>query len=74
LLFGMASLPFSLYLYDITRYPLIKNHTNPDFNIGNSNDIHQSIKDYVHYYNNERFSYALKYKTPAEFKSPLGFN
>ncbi|MCF7932300.1 MAG: hypothetical protein K9K93_03945 [Acholeplasmataceae bacterium] len=28
----------------------------------------------MHYYNNERFSYALKYKTPAEFKSQLGFH
>jgi transposase InsO family protein len=45
-----------------------------DFNIGKSNDVNQSIKDYVHYYNNERFSYALKYKTPAEFKSQLGFH
>lgn len=45
-----------------------------DFNIGKSNDVNQSIKEYVHYYNNERFSYALKYKTPAEFKSQLGFH
>jgi len=35
-----------------------------DFNLGNSNDLNQSIKDYVHYYDNERFSYALKCKTP----------
>ena len=45
-----------------------------DFNLGKSNDVHQSIKDYVHYFNNQRFSYALKYKTPAEFKSQLGFH
>jgi len=45
-----------------------------DFHLGKSNDVHKSIRKYVHYYNNERFSYALKYKTPAEFKSQLGFN
>jgi len=45
-----------------------------DFHLGKSNDVHKSIREYVHYYNNERFSYALKYKTPAEFKSQLGFN
>jgi len=43
-----------------------------DFNLGKSIDVHQSIKDYVHYFNNERFSYALKYKTPAEFKTLHG--
>lgn len=43
-----------------------------DFNLAESSDVHNSIKDYVHYYNNERFSYALKYKTPVEFKSQLG--
>lgn len=45
-----------------------------DFHLGKSKDVHKSIREYVHYYNNERFSYALKYKTPAEFKSQLGFN
>jgi len=33
-----------------------------DFNLAESSDVHNSIKDYVHYYNNERFSYALKIK------------
>ncbi|MDD3127592.1 MAG: IS3 family transposase [Candidatus Izemoplasmatales bacterium] len=32
------------------------------------------IKDYMHYYNNERCSYALKYKTPVAFKYQLGFH
>ncbi|HHU81276.1 MAG TPA: IS3 family transposase, partial [Gallicola sp.] len=27
---------------------------------------------YVYYYNNERPSYTLKYKTPAQFKNELG--
>lgn len=45
-----------------------------DFNLGKTNDVNRLIKEYVHYYNNERFSYALKYKTPAEFKSQLGIH
>ena len=44
-----------------------------DFNLGESNDVHQSIKKYVYYYNNHRFSYALKYKTPIQFKTELGY-
>jgi transposase InsO family protein len=43
-----------------------------DFNLGKSCDVHQAIKDYVSYYNNERPSYTLKYKTPAQFKNELG--
>ena len=45
-----------------------------DFNLGKSCDVHQTIKDYVSYYNNERPSYALKYKTPSQFKTDLGLN
>ena len=45
-----------------------------DFNLGKSCDVHQTIKDYVSYYNNERPSYALKYKTPSQFKTDIGLN
>jgi putative transposase len=45
-----------------------------DFSLGKSNDVHQSIKKYVHYFNNERFSYALNYKTPVQFKYEQGFH
>lgn len=44
-----------------------------DFNLGESNDVHKSIRKYVYYYNNHRFSYALKYKTPIQFKTELGY-
>ena len=42
-----------------------------DFKLRESNDVEQTIKDYVHYYNNERPAYSLKYKTPIQFKSEL---
>ena len=44
-----------------------------DFDLAHSIDVGQSIKGYVHYYNNERPAYSLKYKTPTQFKSELVF-
>ena len=44
-----------------------------DFDLANSNDVEALIKQYVNYYNNERPAYSLKYKTPAQFISELGF-
>ena len=45
-----------------------------DFKLKESNDIEKTIKDYVHYYNNERPAYSLKYKTPIQFKTELRLN
>jgi len=39
-----------------------------DFNINNSNDIHKSIEDYIHYFNYERPQCTLKYLTPIQYK------
>ena len=36
-----------------------------DFNLKESDDVAKAIKDYVHYFNNDRPSYSLKYKTPT---------
>ena len=44
-----------------------------DFNLNKSNDIKKTIDMYVKYYNNERPSYSLKYKTPSQFKTDMGF-
>ena len=44
-----------------------------DFNIRKSNDIPKLIEDYIYYYNNERPSYALNYKTPIQFKIDNGY-
>ena len=45
-----------------------------DFKLKESNDVEKTIKDYVHYYNNERPAYSLKYKTPIQFKTELRLN
>lgn len=44
-----------------------------DFNLYHSDDVEKTIKDYVKYYNNDRPAYSLKYKTPIQFKTELGF-
>ncbi|MDD6264494.1 MAG: IS3 family transposase [Bacilli bacterium] len=31
------------------------------------------MEEYIYYYNNERPSYALKYKTPIQYKIESGF-
>ena len=31
------------------------------------------LKEYIYYYNNKRPSYALKYKTPIQYKIESGF-
>ena len=44
-----------------------------DFDLKHSNDVPNLIKLYIDYYNNERPSYALNYKTPIQFKIESGF-
>ncbi len=51
----------------------IKEELRLDFNLRQSRDIHQTIKDYIHYYNYQRLAYALNYKTPIQYKHEQGF-
>ena len=44
-----------------------------DFRLKESNDVPKHIEEYIYYYNNERPSYALKYKTKIQYKIELGF-
>lgn len=44
-----------------------------DFDIKHSDNISKLIEDYICYYNNERPSYALNYKTPIQYKLDSGF-
>ena len=44
-----------------------------DFDLKHSKDVPNLIKLYIEYYNNERPSYALNYKTPIQFKIESGF-
>lgn len=42
-----------------------------DFNLFNSENVKRTIEDYVHYFNNERYSYKLKYKSPVQYRTEL---
>ena len=44
-----------------------------DFNIKKCEDVPKLIEQYIYYYNNERPSYALQYKTPIQYKIESGF-
>ena len=44
-----------------------------DFDLKHCNDIPKLIEEYVYYYNHERPSYALNYKTPIQYKIESGF-
>ena len=44
-----------------------------DFDLKHCNDVPKLIEEYVYYYNNERPSYALNYKTPIQYKIESGF-
>ena len=44
-----------------------------DFDLKHCNDVPTLVEDYIYYYNNQRPSYALKYKTPIQFKIESGF-
>lgn len=47
----------------------IKDELMLDFNLKQSNDIYQLIRDYVKYYNEIRTAYALKYKSPVQYRT-----
>ena len=44
-----------------------------DFDLKNCKDVEKLNEKYIYYYNNERPSYALQYKTPIQFKIESGF-
>lgn len=47
----------------------IKDELMFDFNLKKSDDIHQLIQAYVKYYNEIRTAYALKYKSPVQYRT-----
>ena len=59
---------------NIMRTPEEKEKLFLDFNVKQTDNVEQAIKDYVYYYNNDRSAYSLKYKTPTQFKSELESN
>ena len=52
----------------------IKSEMYIDFDINNYNTVQEFINDIVNDNNYYRPSYKLKYKTPIEFRTQLGFN
>ena len=52
----------------------IKKEMYIDFDINNYNTVQEFINDIIWDNNNYRPSYALKYKTPIEYRTQLGFN
>ena len=51
----------------------IKDELFIDFNLKHCDDVLSLIKRYVHYYNYERPMYCLKYKTPHQYKTDMGY-
>lgn len=51
----------------------MKNELYIDFDLQNTKNIHKKIADYVEYFYHERLSFRLKYKTPIQIKTELGF-
>ena len=52
----------------------IKEEMRKDFNLRNVDNIPLFIENYVHYFNNERLSYKLNYKTPVPYKIEQGLD
>lgn len=44
-----------------------------DFKMYKSDNLFEFIDNFMYYYNNERPQYKLKYKTPIQYKTELGF-
>ena len=51
----------------------IKDELFIDFNLKKCDDVLSLIKNYIHYYNHERPMYCLKYKTPHQYKTDMGY-
>ena len=51
----------------------IKSEMITDFKYYKEDNLFDFIKYFIDYYNNERPAYALKYKTPIQYKTELGF-
>lgn len=51
----------------------IKDELKYDYDFYHSDKPLEIIKKYVAYFNNERLAYSLKYKTPIQYRTELGF-
>jgi transposase InsO family protein len=53
---------------------LTKQEMRIDFDFKFIDNIPSFIEKYVRYFNNQRLSYKLGYKTPVQYKNEQGFN
>ncbi len=51
----------------------IKEELNADFNLQHSQNIFETINKYIKYYNNVRKFQSLKYKSPIQYRTELGY-
>ena len=51
----------------------IKEELSIDFKIYREDDINTAIENYIKYFNTQRLAYSLKYKTPIQYRTELGF-
>jgi putative transposase len=51
----------------------IKAEIRCDYRISDYDSLEDFLKHYIHFFNHERPSFKLKYKTPAQFTAELGF-
>lgn len=45
-----------------------------DWNLSKAENVHKTVKQFIHYFNYERLAYALNYKSPVQYRTELGFN
>ena len=51
----------------------IKEELRTDFQYWKANSIYDLINEYVYYFNHHRPAYALKYKSPVQYRTEQGF-
>lgn len=51
----------------------IKEELSLDFGLSTADNVPSLINNYVNYYNNASPVYSIKYKTPVQFRTELGF-
>ena len=51
----------------------IKNELYKVFKIYLAEDINIEINTYINYFNTQKLSYSLKYKTPVQYRTEQGF-
>ena len=51
----------------------IKEEFRYDFDLRNVQSFSEFIDNYIHYFNYERLSWKLNYKTPVQFRTEQGF-